>query len=59
MTHALELTRVARAEIRARLAFYNLQRPHQALGYRTPMASWRHRRSRRYGRGHDASLGQR
>ena len=31
----------ARAEIAAWFAFYNLRRPHQALGYRAPMAAWR------------------
>ncbi len=33
--------RDARAGIGAWMAFYNLQRPHQALGDRTPMAVWR------------------
>ena len=33
--------REARAGIAAWIAFYNLQRPHQALGNRTPMAVWR------------------
>jgi putative transposase len=33
--------REARAGIAAWIAFYNLQRPHQALGDRTPMAVWR------------------
>lgn len=31
----------ARPGIGAWFAFYNSQRPHQALGYRTPMAVWR------------------
>ena len=33
--------REARAGIAAWIAFYNLQRPHQALGNRVPMAAWR------------------
>jgi len=33
--------REARAGIAAWITFYNLQRPHQALGGRTPMAVWR------------------
>jgi putative transposase len=33
--------REARAGIGAWIAFYNDRRPHQALGYRTPMAIWR------------------
>jgi putative transposase len=33
--------REARAGIAAWIAFYNLQRPHQALGNQTPMAVWR------------------
>ena len=33
--------REARAGIGAWIAFYNSQRPHQALGNRTPMAVWR------------------
>jgi len=33
--------REARAGIAAWIAFYNLQRPHQALANRTPMAVWR------------------
>jgi len=33
--------REARAGIAAWMAFYNLRRPHQALGDRTPMAVWR------------------
>jgi putative transposase len=33
--------REARAGIAAWITFYNLQRPHQALGNRTPMAVWR------------------
>jgi putative transposase len=33
--------REARAGIAAWIAFYNLQRPHQALGNRAPMAVWR------------------
>jgi putative transposase len=33
--------REARAGIAAWIAFYNLRRPHQALGNRTPMAVWR------------------
>ena len=33
--------REAGAGIAAWIAFYNLQRPHQALGNRTPMAVWR------------------
>jgi putative transposase len=33
--------REARAGIGSWIAFYNLQRPHQALGNRTPMAVWR------------------
>jgi putative transposase len=33
--------REARARIGSWIAFYNLQRPHQALGNRTPMAVWR------------------
>jgi putative transposase len=33
--------REARAGIAAWIAFYNLQRPHQALGDRSPMAVWR------------------
>jgi putative transposase len=33
--------REARAGIAAWITFYNLQRPHQALGNRTPMAMWR------------------
>jgi putative transposase len=33
--------RAARAGIGAWMAFYNGQRPHQALGYRTPMGVWR------------------
>ena len=33
--------REARAGIGAYIAFYNQRRPHQALGYRTPMAVWR------------------
>jgi putative transposase len=33
-------TREARAGIGAWMAFYNGQRPHQALRYRTPMAVW-------------------
>jgi putative transposase len=31
----------ARAGIAAWVAFYNAERPHQALGHRTPMAVWR------------------
>jgi putative transposase len=31
----------ARVGIAAWVAFYNLKRPHQALGHRTPMAVWR------------------
>ncbi len=31
----------ARAGIAEWMAFYNLRRPHQALGNRTPMAVWR------------------
>jgi putative transposase len=31
----------AKAGIAAWIAFYNLQRPHQALGNRVPMAVWR------------------
>jgi putative transposase len=34
--------REAKAGIDAWFAFYNSRRPHQALGYRTPMAVWRH-----------------
>ena len=30
-----------KAGIASWMAFYNLQRPHQALGNRTPMAAWR------------------
>jgi putative transposase len=33
--------REARAGIASWITFYNLQRPHQALGNRTPMAVWR------------------
>ena len=33
--------REARAGIGAWIAFYNARRPHQALGYRTPMTVWR------------------
>jgi putative transposase len=33
--------REARAGIGAWIAFYNDRRPHQALGYRTPMEVWR------------------
>jgi putative transposase len=33
--------REARTGIGAWIAFYNERRPHQALGYRTPMAVWR------------------
>ena len=33
--------REAKAGIGAYIAFYNEQRLHQALGYRTPMAVWR------------------
>jgi putative transposase len=33
--------RDAKAGIAAWIAFYNLQRPHQALGNRMPMAVWR------------------
>src|SRR5438045_172212 len=33
--------REARAGIASWMAFYNLQRPHQALANRTPMAAWR------------------
>jgi putative transposase len=33
--------REARAGIAQWLAFYNSRRPHQALGYRTPMSVWR------------------
>jgi putative transposase len=33
--------REARAGIAAWITFYNSRRPHQALGYRTPMALWR------------------
>jgi putative transposase len=33
--------REAKAGIASWMAFYNLQRPHQALGNRTPMAVWR------------------
>jgi putative transposase len=33
--------REARAGIAKWIGFYNQQRPHQALGYRTPMALWR------------------
>ena len=33
--------REARAGIGAWMAFYNTQRPHQALGNRAPMAVWR------------------
>ena len=33
--------REARAGIASWIAFYNLQRPHQALANRTPMAAWR------------------
>ncbi|MBI1209682.1 MAG: transposase [Azospirillum sp.] len=33
--------RDAKAGIAAWIAFYNVQRPHQALGNRTPMAVWR------------------
>ena len=33
--------REARAGIASWIAFYNLQRPHQALANRTPMAVWR------------------
>jgi hypothetical protein len=57
--------REAKARIGSWIAFYNLRRPHQALGNRTPMAVWRgrHRRVRRPGCGYDAcpadKLGQR
>ena len=33
--------REAREGISSWIAFYNNQRPHQALGYKTPMAVWR------------------
>ena len=33
--------REARAGIAAWVTFYNMQRPHQALGNRVPMAVWR------------------
>ena len=33
--------REAKAGIASWMTFYNLQRPHQALGNRTPMAAWR------------------
>ena len=33
--------REAREGIAAWIAFYNSRRPHQALGYRTPMSVWR------------------
>ena len=33
--------REARAGIASRIAFYNTRRPHQALGYKTPMSVWR------------------
>ena len=48
LVHALKLSgplqspgREAKAGIASWMAFYNLQRPHQALGNRTPMAVWR------------------
>src|SRR5207244_4571836 len=52
----------AKAGIAAWIAFYNIGRPHQALGNRTPMTVWRegdHWHARRHGCGYDAALGQR
>ena len=53
--------REARAGIASWIAFYNGRRPHQGLGYQTPMSVWRlgTTDARREGCGHDASLGQR
>jgi len=39
--HAYDSALEARAGIRRYLAFYNLERPHQALGYQTPDAFYR------------------
>jgi hypothetical protein len=33
--------REARAGIASWIAFYNIRRPHQGLGYKTPMSVWR------------------
>ena len=54
--------REARAGIASWIAFYNSRRPHQGLGYKTPMSVWRLGTTgalEREGCGHDASLGQR
>jgi putative transposase len=48
--------REARAGIAAWIAFYNLQRLHQALEHRTPMAVWREGATGEIGRAVDMAL---
>jgi len=48
--------REARAGIAAWIAFYNLQRPHQALANRTPMAVWREGATGEIGQAVDMTL---
>jgi putative transposase len=48
--------REARAGIAAWIAFYNLQRPHQALANRPPMAVWREGTTGEIGQAVDMTL---